>query len=121
MLDDGFNGRALLTVTGGQVRISVRAAFPQFLMGQLSGEVRWLLETFWKGLEPVVKVPCRHPCPTPATGLFDLEVLMQAREEQRPEFPCSSCGKWLAIDPLLLGAEPLAAVGTTSQGEYLVK
>jgi len=103
VLDGGFNGRALVTVTGPQVRLKVRGAYPQFLMGQLAGEVDWLVESFWKGLDTVSKVPCQRLEPSPCPGLFDVEILHRTKERGYAEAVCPSCTEWQAIDALLLG------------------
>jgi internalin A len=103
VLDDGFHGRALLTVNGAQIRVTVRAAYPQLLMGQLTGEVRWLVEAFWKGLDAITKVPCRRPCPDPGAGLFDVGDLQLTKEADIAKVLCPSCKHWQSIDSLLLG------------------
>jgi len=99
VLDDRFNGTALLKVEGSRLEVRVRAAYPSFLLHQLIEEIRWLVERFWKGLESRRKVPCPRDCP----GLFDLEHLLESKELGRSEHPCPRCGKWQSIDALLLG------------------
>jgi Leucine-rich repeat (LRR) protein len=105
VLDDGFHGRALLTVRGAQIRVTVCAAYPQFLMGQLTGEVRWLVEAFWKGLDAITKVPC-GACPSRGAGLFDIGDLQLTKEKNIAEVLCPSCKQWQSIDSLLLGVVP---------------
>jgi hypothetical protein len=72
-------------------------------MGQLTGEVLWLVNNFWKGLHARIKVPCLPPCPNSGTGLFDVEALRLAKEEGHPKFPCPVCNKWQSVDSLRLG------------------
>ena len=105
MLDDGYNGRALLEHDRTNVRITVRAAYPEFFISVLTAEVKWLVENFWKGLSCEVMVPCIEPCGKnkPGLGLFELEMLVEAKKEGRSEFPCAvpKCKKWQNIDDLL--------------------
>jgi hypothetical protein len=41
MLEDRYNGRALLKHVGNDVHITVRAAYPDFLLFELTKEVKW--------------------------------------------------------------------------------
>ncbi len=97
LLDDDYNGRALLEQIGGDVRITVRAAYPERFLHMLSEEVKWLVEYFWKGLDCRITVPCRPPC----RGLFEIDALIESRREDRTEYPCPACRKWANIDSLL--------------------
>jgi hypothetical protein len=47
VLDDDYNGRALLEHTGNDVRITVRAAYPEAFLAVLTREVKYLVESFW--------------------------------------------------------------------------
>jgi C-terminal of Roc, COR, domain len=62
VLDDSYNGRALLENSGYDVRITVRAPYPETFLSVLTHEVKWLVENFWKGLRCEVTVPCIVPC-----------------------------------------------------------
>ncbi len=62
VLDDTYNGRALLENVGYDVRITVRAAYPEGFLSVITHEVKWLVENFWKGLRCEVTVPCMAPC-----------------------------------------------------------
>jgi hypothetical protein len=99
VLDDRYNGTALLRVEGSQLEVRVRAAYPSFFLHQLTEEVCWLIESFWKGLDARRKVPCPREC----SGLFDLEHLLESKEQGRPEQSCPVCNGWQRIDSLLLG------------------
>lgn len=105
VLDNSYNGRALITIERNRVTVRVRAAYPQFLLHQVTDDIRQHLQGFWKGLEGRIKVPCGGRCPVgrPGTGLFDIDKLAKSREQQRDEFPCMECGEWQNIDALLLG------------------
>src|SRR5262249_54939860 len=105
VLDDGYNGRALVTVDRNRVSVRVRAAYPQNLLFWLTREIREYVQSFWKGLDVRVMVPCGATCGRgrPGSGLFNVEALTTSREQQRPEFPCLECGSWQDIDELLMG------------------
>lgn len=106
VLDDNFNGRALLEHVGNDVRITVRAPYPERFLSALTYEVKWLVESFWEGLRCDVMVPCVEPCGrrAPGTGLFDVERLIESKKGQRPEYPCPVCNEWQNIDCLLRNA-----------------
>ena len=106
ILDDDYNGRALLEHVGNDVRITVRAAYPGNLLAILTHEVKWLVENFWEGLKCQVVVPCIEPCGTnsPGTGLFEVEKLIRSKGSNRPEYPCHVCNEWQNIESLLLNA-----------------
>lgn len=105
MLDNDYNGRALLEHSGNDVRITVRAAYPERFLSYLTEEVKWLIESFWEGLKCNVMVPCIAPCglDLPGHGLFEVQKLIESKKKNRPEFPCpiSGCGEWQNIDQLL--------------------
>jgi GTPase SAR1 family protein len=106
ILDDDYNGRALLEHTGNDVRISVRAPYPERFLAMLTGEVKYLVESFWKGLRCEVMVPCVNPCgrKAPGTGLFEVQKLIDSKRKSHPEYPCPVCNEWQDIDCLLRNA-----------------
>ncbi|GAA0909849.1 COR domain-containing protein [Virgisporangium aurantiacum] len=114
VLDDEYNGRALLTISGNKITVEVRAAYPQFLLHRLTEDVRRHVEKFWKGLAVRIMVPCQDECGdrTPGAGLFDVEHLVASRSHGHSAFPCSRCGTWLQIDSLLEGSEPATSRGS---------
>ncbi len=103
VLDDDYNGRALLENTGNDVRITVRAAYPETFLAVLTREVKYLVESFWAGLRCDVMVPCVNPCGkgTPGSGLFEVHKLIESKRSKRPEYPCPVCNEWQNIDCLL--------------------
>jgi hypothetical protein len=105
-LEDNFKGRAFLEHIGNDVRITVRSPFPEGLLGMLTREVKYLVESFWEGLRCDIMVPCIEPCGkhTPGTGMFEVEKLMTSKRKGKDEFPCSVCGEWQSIDALLRNA-----------------
>ncbi|HEY9690907.1 MAG TPA: COR domain-containing protein [Oculatellaceae cyanobacterium] len=108
MLDNDYNGRALLEQTSTEVKITVRAAYPEFFLYELTKEVKWLVEHFWEGLRCEVMVPCIEPCgrKQPGTGLFEVQKLIESKRQGMPKFPCmiSGCNQWLDIDELMRNA-----------------
>lgn len=106
VLDDDYNGRALLEHIGNDVKITVRAAYPEAFLSVLTREVKWLVESFWAGLRCDVMVPCVVPCGrnVPGTGLFEVEKLIESKKKRRPEYPCTVCNEWQNIDCLLRNA-----------------
>ena len=98
ILEDGYNGRALLEEINGDVHITVRAAYPDGFLGILTGEIHWLIEHFWKGLDCRLSVPCHLPC----RGLHELEELVETKQRGMHEIRCSACKKFYKIDSLLL-------------------
>jgi GTPase SAR1 family protein len=106
VLDDDYNGRALLEYVGNDVRITVRAPYPERFLAMLTGEIKYLVESFWEGLRCDVMVPCIEPCGrnAPGTGLFEVEKLIDSKRRGRPEYPCPVCNEWQNIDCLLRNA-----------------
>ncbi len=97
LLDDDYNGRALVEYIDSDIRVTARAAYPERFLHMLCEEVRWLVEHFWRGLDCKIAVPCRPPC----RSFLEVEALVEARREDRLEYPCAVCRKWVSIDSLL--------------------
>ncbi len=106
VLDDDYNGRALLEYVGNDINITVRAPYPERFLAMLTSEVKYLVESFWEGLRCNVMVPCVKPCgkQAPGTGLFEVEKLIESKRNGRPEYPCPVCNEWQDIDYLLRNA-----------------
>lgn len=88
MLDDGYNGRALMQHIDNDIHITARAAYPEFFLHELTKEVKWLVETFWEGLRCEVMVACSEPCgiDNPGHGLFEVEKLIAFRHAHVPVY-----------------------------------
>ncbi|MCI0423847.1 MAG: ADP-ribosylation factor-like protein, partial [Acidobacteria bacterium] len=108
VLDDDYNGRALLEHIGNDIRITVRAPFPLTLLSVLTREVKWLVESFWEGLRCEVVVPCVEPCGMnkPGSGAFEVQKLVAFKRQGMTMFPCfvSGCSQAQDIDWLLRNA-----------------
>ena len=134
VLDDDYNGRAFLEHVGNDIRVSVKAVYPDNLLSRLTGDIKWLVKKYWEGLDCPVMVSCTAPCGlhTPGTGLFDVGTLMGHRARGRTVYPCPvrGCFEEQRIDQLLHNtsvpatesasllagiAALLAQVGTLSQ------
>jgi len=98
--------RAFLEHTGNDVRITVRSPYPQRFLSALTFEVKWLVETFWKGMRCEVAVPCLTTLPTGerCKGLFEVGKLLENKKRGRSEQPCVICNNWHSIDVLLNNA-----------------
>ncbi|WP_346292191.1 leucine-rich repeat domain-containing protein [Sphaerothrix gracilis] len=120
MLDNDYNGRALLEHIGNDVKITVRAAYPERFLSYLTEEVKWLVKSFWEGLNCNIMVPCIAPCgmEKPGHGLFEVQKLVESKKKNRPDFPCpvSGCDEWQSIDQLLNNAPTASSL---SQGAGL--
>jgi len=119
MLDNDYNGRALLEYIGTDVKITVRAAYPEMFLSYLTQEIKWLVENFWEGLRCNVMVPCITPCGmnAPGNGLFKVADLINSKKESN-KYPCPQCGQWQNIDSLLNNApiaQPSAQILLTEQ------
>ncbi|MGZ8907592.1 MAG: COR domain-containing protein [Methylobacter sp.] len=118
VLDDYYNGRALLEYIGNDVKITVRAPYPERFLAMLTEEVRYLIEHFWEGLRCDVMLPCISPCGknNPGTGLFEMQRLIESKRRGYPKYPCSVCDEWQDIDCLLRNG---TTSRTTTTGELL--
>ncbi|MDM8544702.1 leucine-rich repeat domain-containing protein [Desulfococcaceae bacterium HSG9] len=110
MLDDDYNGRALLEHIASDVRITVRAPFPQRFLAMLTEEVKYLVESFWEGLRCDVMVRCLNP--EPCAGLFEVRKLIENKRRNHPAQPCPICNEWQNIGELLLNAPDARPVPT---------
>lgn len=97
LLDDKYNGRALIERQNDNIRIIVRAALPERFLHLLCVEVKELVESFWKGNKCQIHVPCNKPC----RGLFKLEALIACRQEGYAKSYCSVCEELVSIDSLI--------------------
>ncbi len=114
LLDDDYNGRALLEHIGNDIRITVRAPYPERFLAMLTEEIKYLVESFWEGLHCDVMVPCIDPCGnnSPGVGLYEVEKLIESKRRKRLEYPCAVCNEWQNIDSLLHNApsaQPVSA------------
>lgn len=111
ILDDDYNGRAMLEYIGNDVRITIRAPYPGNMLAVLTREVKWLVENFWEGLKCEVVVPCIDPCGKnmPGTGVFEVQKLITFKRKGLALYPCnvSGCDQFQNIDCLLKNA-PIA-------------
>ena len=121
MLDDDFNGRALIEEIGGDVYVTVRAAYPNGLLGHLCAEIAWLVRSFWKGIDPRLYIPC--PTET-CKGLLERDEILEFKNEGIPKVRCAVCKTFHDIDGLMAtnAAKPewQAAVSELKQNQQQI-
>ncbi len=106
ILDDGYNGRAFIDEVGGDIYVSVRAAYPERFLSHLCHEIQWLVEHFWKGLDARLFVPCpAEGC----KGLLELGEIMDFKSAGIPKVRCAVCQQFYEIDPLMATMQPKPA------------
>lgn len=110
ILDADYNGRALLRYIGNDIHITVRAPYPERFLAMLTEEVKYLVESFWEGLQCNITVPCLNL--NPCAGLFEVEKLIENKRRNRPEQPCPICNEWQNVDSLLSNAP--VAIGSVN-------
>ncbi len=98
LLDDGFNGRAFIEEIDGDIYVRVRAAYPSWFLGYLSSEITWLVNYFWKGLDPRLYIPCPGDS---CKGLLERDEIMEFKEQGMPKVRCSVCRQFHSIDSLM--------------------
>lgn len=103
ILDDGFNGRAFVEEIGGDVYVTVRAAYPERFLHQLCTEVQWLVQNFWKGLDAKLFVPCTSE---KCKGLLEIDEMMDNKSNELDKIRCSVCRKFHEIDSLMATMQP---------------
>ncbi len=98
VLDDGYNGRGFIEEIGGDVYVTVRAAYPERFLHLLCSEIQWLVENFWKGLDARLFVPC----PTErCKGLLEMDEMLENKANEIPKIRCPVCRTYHAIDDLM--------------------
>lgn len=103
ILDDGYNGRGFIEEIGGDVYVTVRAAYPERFLHHLCSEIQWLVEHFWKGLDARMYVPC--PLET-CKGLLELDEMIDNKANEMPKIRCSVCREYHRIDDLMATMQP---------------
>lgn len=99
ILDDGFNGRAFIEEIGGDLYVTVRAAYPTGFLGHLCAEIIWLVKSFWKGIDPRLFIPC--PTET-CKGLLERDEILEFKNQGMPKVRCAVCKTFHPIDGLMV-------------------
>jgi len=103
LLDDGFNGRAFIEEIGGDVYVTVRAAYPERFLSHLCSEIQWLVDQFWKGLDAKLFVPC----PTKeCKGLLEIDEMLDNKVHGITKIRCSVCRNYHEINSLMATVQP---------------
>ncbi len=106
LLDDGYNGRAFIQEIGGDVYVTVRAAYPERFLAHLCSEIQWLVDHFWKGLDARLFVPCADK---KCKGLLEIDEIMAYKEAGQDRVRCSVCKQFHEIDSLMATMQPKPA------------
>jgi Leucine-rich repeat (LRR) protein len=119
VLEDSYQGRALIEAKDNQIWVTVRGVSPGFLLYRLTEEIRQVVQKPPKTLRVTVKVPCRT-CARQARnrGLFPLDLLMRVRTEDT-KIRCLVCYESQRIDDLLTGVSA-SQLATTDAGPLAV-
>lgn len=99
ILENESYGRALIEYKDNDIIIIVRAPYPELFLSTLTGEVKYLIESFWENLRCKLMIPC--PNPSGCKGLFELEEILKLKRKGKPEYPCAECNEWSNIEKLL--------------------
>ncbi len=103
ILDDGYNGRGFIEEIGGDLYVTVRAAYPERFLHHPCSEIKWLTEHFWKGLDARMFVPC--PTDT-CKGLLELDEMMDFLSAGMPKVRCAVCKAFHEINSLMATMQP---------------
>jgi hypothetical protein len=93
VLEDTYGSRALLEHVENDIRITVRAPFPDRFLAILTEEVKSLVESFWEELRCDVTVPCLNPkgWKPPCDGAFKVAKLLENSQRHRDVQECKVC------------------------------
>lgn len=97
IVEDRYNGRALIENINDDIRVTVRGAYPERFLHLLCGEINYLVEDFWRGLKCHVSVPCHSPC----KSVHSVEHLMRNKRHGTDKILCATCDDFHTIDFLL--------------------
>lgn len=103
ILDDGYNGRGFIEEIGGDVYVTVRAAYPERFLHHLCSEIVWLVDHFWKGLVARMFVFCPN---NSCKGLLGIDEMIAFRREGIPKVRCAVCKRFHEIDSLMGTIQP---------------
>ncbi|MBN9121985.1 MAG: leucine-rich repeat domain-containing protein [Planctomycetes bacterium] len=106
VLEDTYGSRALLEQVENDIRVTVRAPFPDRFLAVLTEEVKALVESFWEELQCNVTVPCLNPLKwePPCHGTFKVAKLMESSARHRDVQECKVCEVDQDIGQLLRNA-----------------
>ena len=103
ILDDGYNGRGFIEEIGGDLHVTVRAAYPERFLHHLCTEIQWLTEHFWKGLDARLFVPCQSEN---CKGLLEVDEMMDFLSNGMPKVRCGVCKGFHEINALMATMQP---------------
>ncbi|MBC6419379.1 MAG: hypothetical protein GDA44_11675 [Prochloron sp. SP5CPC1] len=98
LLGGKHNGHAFMENIDGDIYVTVRAPYPSNFLGYLCGEVKFLVQYFWKGLDPRLHLICpTNNC----KGLLERDEIVSSKKEGNLKIRCSVCRKFYQIDSLM--------------------
>ena len=116
LVNSRYGARALITVSGEEVRIAVKGPDPFTYLRQVGDVVRECVAGYWPGLSTRALIPCGHGCGIgqPGRGLFNVDKLVKSLDRGRADVDCQEgdCDARLPIAALLGGrgnSEPTTA------------
>lgn len=108
VIDDGYNGRALVEIDDREqtISVTVKAHYPTYLCKLIANDICNQV-SHWKGLTASIFIPCADQCVSPGrqwsgTTQFDSAMLFALKNRNRYEIDCATCYERIAID-LLIG------------------
>ena len=102
------HGQALLELRGRELRITVRAPWPDYFMSILRFTLERLIGERWSGLRHTFSVPCptTHQSGDCCSGRFPLDYLYASKSRSRVTVECHECYEERDVDRLLTGFAP---------------
>ncbi|MCD0443908.1 ADP-ribosylation factor-like protein [Glycomyces sp. A-F 0318] len=104
--DHGLHGRALIELGRNQVAVTVKAAFPLYLLNLIVEDIEAHVREFWQGVKVHNLVGCGDSCVDPGRsrrGRWELERLINRRLKGKAEITCPACDEDASIDVLMNG------------------
>jgi hypothetical protein len=101
-------GEALLELQGRELRVTVRATWPDYFMSILRFTLERLIGERWVGLRHTFSVPCptMRESGERCTGRFPFDSLLSFKAKSVEDVPCLICTEDNSVDELLTGFAP---------------
>jgi internalin A len=103
VLEDDYNGRALIEYIRGDIHITVRAAYPEYFLVHICSEIESLVGSFWKGLDAILSIPCKKDG---CGGVLKWKKLIKDKNEGLAKTSCGACETYYVIDDLISSTKP---------------
>ena len=106
VVDHGLHGRALIELGKNHVTVTVKAAYPMYLLNLIVEDIETYVGEFWQGVKVRNFVGCGEFCIDPRRsrgGEWELKSLLNRRPKGKPEITCAACDEDASIDGLVNG------------------